>query len=149
MINSGTRNDEALEVAEQIVTVRAQLARLVEKFHALVGEARTSASSTGSTTLDRPGAKARRPRALKVPVQSPEESTPNSTGARILAVFTRQPGKKVAIQDVVTELTDIRPTVIRSTIARFARAPKRLKKMSRGVYKSVRPTVAGNADAAP
>ncbi len=68
-----------------------------------------------------------------------------SAGSRILEVFTRQPGKKVSMQDVVTELPDVSPSVIRSTISRFARGAKKLKKVSRGVYKIV-PTVADGAE---
>lgn len=138
MINSGTRDQEALQVAEEIVAVRAQLAALVQKFHAIVG------GSAGSTTLDRSRARTRRRRVSPVSVQPPGDATQissGSSGSRILAVFTRQPGKKLSMQNVVTELADISPSVIRSTVARFARGSKKLKKVSRGVYKSV-PTAA-------
>lgn len=122
MTTSETRDDEALRIAEEIVTARAHLAVLVEKFKKIVG------SSTGTNGVPAP-----------LPAALPAAGhTQTSAASRILSVFTRQPGKKVTTQAVVAELADVDPSLIRSATGRFARDGK-LKRMGRGVYKYVPP----------
>lgn len=57
-----------------------------------------------------------------------------SGASRVLAVFQRQSGMRVALQSVIAELSDLEPNLIRSTAARYARMGK-LKKVRRGVYR--------------
>ncbi len=118
MITSETRDDEALKIAEEIVAARAHLAALVEKFRRVVGNSNAS-GGTAVTPAPRAG-----------------EPAQDSAASRIMAVFQRQPGKKVATQSVVAELADLDVALVRSTINRFGRTGK-LKPVKRGVYKLV------------
>jgi hypothetical protein len=105
--------EHALQVAEQIVVLRTQLAALEAQFALIVNGA-------GQPVVE----------------QTPPNGTAQGSAAsRILAVFTRQPGKRIATQTVVAELADIDASMVRSTVARFSRAGK-LKRVGRGVYKT-------------
>jgi hypothetical protein len=119
MISSETRTDEALKVAEEIATVRAHLATLMEKFRVLVGGPMNGTAVT--------------------PIAPTRSDAPQeSATSRILAIFTRQPGKKIAVHEVVAALPDIDAPLVRSTITRLGRTEK-LKNVRRGIYKAIPP----------
>lgn len=113
---TSTENREqlALRIAEELVVARARVRDLEARFSQVFGGASLNGASLGTT----------------------KASTEGSAASRILAVFTRQPGKKIGMQDVVAELPDVDAGLVRSAIARFARIGK-LKWVGRGVYKAL------------
>ena len=128
MITSETRDAEALKIAEEIVATKAHLAVLVERFRRVVGGPAPNGNEPTKVAAQRGGGDG-------APAQD-SASASASASARIMAVFQRQPGKKVTTQSVVAELPDLDVALVRSTINRFGRTGK-LKPVKRGVYKFV------------
>lgn len=129
---SQTREDEALQVAEEIVAVRARLAELQARFSALVsGGAKASMAAKKAAATKANGASS--------------DST-DGFPSRVLAIFKRQPNKKVSLRDVIAEIkpsNTAEENLIRTAASRLARkASDRkpfwgLKRLSQGEYQYV------------
>lgn len=126
--SADTRQRQALQLAEQIATVRAQLNELEAQFFALVGD---GASGQGSTVPVPPAVH------YSAPIPEVAAAAGASTAtAQVLAVFAHRAGQRTATYAAVQQLPHIDPALIRSTVVRLYRDGK-LKRVSRGVYKYV------------
>jgi hypothetical protein len=123
-VPQSTGPEDALRLAEEIVAARAHLKKLEERFALLFAKQPPEDSDDDGSDDDDDDSDS-------------GDIVEQETGAsQVLAVFQRQPGKKVQLQSVVDELPDLDANLVRSTTARFARMGK-LKKVKRGVYRYV------------
>jgi hypothetical protein len=140
---------EALDLALEIAAARVHLTALEERFFLLVNGVASPAA-----TLPPVSPAASTPTAPTTTLQTHDvadddddegegegegEGDDPSAASKVLAAFQRHEGKRCAVQDVVDELSDLDPKLVRSNAARFARQGK-LRRVKRGVYKYISET---------